>query len=111
MEKEQAQKIVNDFLKGKSEVVCDFDFIENEELAIYEIKQAIEGMDFVFLTFPAKEHYKEAKERYYEERSEESSIALEEMVLNDLEDIYDYENPTSLVSPNGNFHIENGVVQ
>ena len=110
MMKEEAQKIVNDFLNGKNELVSDFAFIENEELGIYEIKQEIEGMEYVFLTFPAKEHYQKAKERHYEERSEESSIALEEMVFNDFEDIYDYDSPTSLVSEDGNFQIENGII-
>lgn len=96
MTKEQAQVVLNDFLAGEVWLSQDFEVNHDFELGIYEVKQEVEDMTHVYLTFPAKPHYVEALERYNENPNEENLWKLQEITEGDFEDFYDYDNPTKI---------------
>jgi len=114
MTKEQAQAIINEFLVGEVWLSSDFENNHDFDLGVYEVKQDIEqeveGMENVFLTFPAKPHYVEALERYNENPTEGNGWALQEITEGDFEDFYDYSNPTEIEWESYSFEIVGGKV-
>lgn len=114
MTKEQAQLVLNEFLAGKVWLSSDFTTNQDFELGIYEIKQDIkqevEGVGCVCLTFLAKPHYVEALERYNENPTEENGWTLQEITEGDFEDFYDYSNPTKIEWASYSFEVVDGKV-
>ncbi|MCB5007506.1 hypothetical protein LGV96_09715 [Streptococcus mutans] len=114
MTKEQAQAILNKFSEGKVWPSLDFETDNNYELGQYNIKhdleQEIDGMDVVYMTFPAQAHYVDALERYHENPTEENGMALHEITEGDFEDFYDYSNPTGIESESDRYEIVEGEV-
>jgi len=114
MTKEQAQEVVNEFLKGKVWTSLDFDADHDYDLGQYTVKHdlqdEVEGLGIVYLTFPAKPHYAEALERLNEEWTDENVQALQEITEGDFEDFYDYDKPLKIECETGCYVIVDGKV-
>ena len=105
-----AQKVLNSYLKGDITTAIEFTFVENEMLSSYEVMHDIEDLENVSIIFPATEKYKELKENYHNYRSEKAWHELTEMQEHELEELYDYDNPSEICY-NGTFYmVHEGMV-